>query len=108
MSPHSLALQAATEDDLPFLLSLRKATMTEHLARAGAPQDDAHHLTRIRYHFDDAQIAWLHDSPAGRVAEGLEQAGRAAASTAFDLDLPAPSRGREEVLFSSRRRHTGS
>ena len=32
MSPHSLALQAATEDDLPFLLSLRKATMTEHLS----------------------------------------------------------------------------
>ena len=65
MSPHSLALQAATEDDLPFLLSLRKATMTEHLARAGAPQDDAHHLTRIRYHFDDAQIVWLHGRPAG-------------------------------------------
>ncbi|RBL82790.1 GNAT family N-acetyltransferase [Streptomyces cavourensis] len=65
MSPHSLALQPATEDDLPFLLSLRRATMTEHLARAGAPQDDEHHLARIRYGFEGAQIVWLHGRPAG-------------------------------------------
>ncbi|WP_395756921.1 GNAT family N-acetyltransferase [Achromobacter sp. EB05] len=65
MSPQSLALQAATEDDLPFLLALRKATMTEHLARVDAPRDDAHHLARVRYHFDDAQIVWLHGRPAG-------------------------------------------
>lgn len=65
MSPQSLALQAATEGDLPFLLALRKATMTEHLARVDAPRDDAHHLARIRYHFDDAQIVWLHGRPAG-------------------------------------------
>ncbi len=65
MPPHSLALQPATEDDLPFLLSLRKATMTEHLARAGAPQDDAHHLARIRYGFEGARIVWLHGRPAG-------------------------------------------
>ncbi|MGW8307650.1 MAG: N-acetyltransferase family protein [Achromobacter pulmonis] len=65
MTLHSLALQAATEDDLPFLLALRKATMTEHLARVGAPRDDAHHLTRIRHHFDDARIVWLHGRPAG-------------------------------------------
>jgi len=60
-----LALQPATEDDLPFLLSLRKSTMTEHLRRAGAPLDDAHHLARIRYRFDDAQIVWLDGRPAG-------------------------------------------
>ena len=30
----------------------------------------------------------------------FKQAGRSAASTAFDLDLPAPSGGREEVLRS--------
>lgn len=60
-----LALQPATEDDLPFLLTLRKATMTEHLARAGVPQDDEHHLARIRHHFSDAQIVWFHGRPAG-------------------------------------------
>ena len=30
--------------------------MTEHLDRAGVPQDDEHHLARIRHHFSDAQI----------------------------------------------------
>lgn len=75
MSPHSLALQAATEDDLPFLLALRKATMTEHLARAGAPLDDAHHLARIRHHFDDAQIVWLHGRPAGLFKTRRDAAG---------------------------------
>lgn len=64
-SLHSLALQAATEEDLPFLLALRKATMQEHLARAGAPMADADHLARIQYHFDDAHIVWVDGRPAG-------------------------------------------
>ncbi len=64
LSP-DLALQSATEEDLPFLLSLRKSTMTEHLRRAGAPLDDAQHLARINYRFDDAQIVWLGGRPAG-------------------------------------------
>jgi len=65
MNLQSLALQPATEDDLPFLLSLRKATMTEHLARAGAPQDDAHHMARIRHRFEGARIVRLDGRPAG-------------------------------------------
>ncbi|MNS83975.1 Acetyltransferase (GNAT) family protein [compost metagenome] len=62
---HSLALQPATEEDLPFLLALRKATMQEHMERAGAPATDEHHLARIQYHFDDAQIVWVDGRPAG-------------------------------------------
>lgn len=65
LKPIDLALQPATDDDLPFLLALRKSTMQEHLQRAGAPLDDEHHLARIRYHFDDAQIVWLNGRPAG-------------------------------------------
>jgi GNAT superfamily N-acetyltransferase len=70
-----LALQSATEDDLPFLLSLRKSTMTEHLRRAGAPVDDEHHLARIHHHFDDAQIVWLNGRPAGLLKHYRDAAG---------------------------------
>ena len=70
-----LALQPATEDDLPFLLTLRKATMTEHLDRAGVPQDDEHHLARIRHHFSDAQIVWFHGRPAGLFKAHRDPAG---------------------------------
>lgn len=74
-APSGLALQAATDDDLPFLLALRKATMQEHLQRAGAPLDDEHHLARIRYHFDDAQIVWLDGRPAGLFKHYRDPAG---------------------------------
>ena len=71
----SLALQPATEDDLPFLLALRKTTMQEHLQRAGAPLDDDHHLARIRYRFEDARIVWLDGRPAGLFKHGRDPAG---------------------------------
>lgn len=71
----TLALQPATEDDLPFLLSLRKSTMTEHLERAGAPLDDEHHLARVRHRFDDAQIVWLDGRPAGLFKHYRDAAG---------------------------------
>lgn len=65
MTSPALTLRPATEADLPFLLALRKATMTEHLRRAGAPDDDGHHLERIRHRFEDAHIVWADDRPAG-------------------------------------------
>jgi len=71
----SLALQPATEDDLPFLLTLRKTTMQEHLQRAGAPLDDDYHLARIRYRFEDARIVWLDGRPAGLLKHGRDPAG---------------------------------
>lgn len=71
----SLALQPATEDDLPFLLTLRKTTMQEHLQRAGAPLDDDHHLARIRYRFEGARIVWLDGRPAGLFKHGRDPAG---------------------------------
>ncbi|WP_322082593.1 GNAT family N-acetyltransferase [Burkholderia sp. BCC1972] len=58
-------LRAASREDLPFLLTLRRLTMTEHLQRVGAPTDDAAHDQRIRAHFDDAMI----------VCEGAEAIG---------------------------------
>nr|WP_314365015.1 GNAT family N-acetyltransferase [uncultured Achromobacter sp.] len=72
---HSLALQPATEEDVPFLLALRKATMQEHLERAGAPTADADHLARIQYHFDDAHIVWVDGRPAGLFKHYRDPAG---------------------------------
>ncbi|NTZ04696.1 GNAT family N-acetyltransferase [Burkholderia metallica] len=52
----AIHLRAASQEDLPFLLTLRRLTMTEHLQRVGAPTDDEAHERRIRANFDDAMI----------------------------------------------------
>ncbi|MCA8241882.1 GNAT family N-acetyltransferase [Burkholderia sp. AU32262] len=52
----AIHLRAASREDLPFLLTLRRLTMTEHLQRVGAPTDDDAHDRRIRANFDDAMI----------------------------------------------------
>ncbi|AIO45059.1 TPA: GNAT family N-acetyltransferase [Burkholderia cenocepacia] len=52
----AIHLRAASQEDLPFLLTLRRLTMTEHLQRVGAPTDDEAHDRRIRANFDDAMI----------------------------------------------------
>ncbi|RQS06116.1 N-acetyltransferase [Burkholderia sp. Bp8991] len=54
--PPAIRLRPASAADLPFLLRLRRLTMTEHLQRVGAPTDDAAHHQRIATHFDDAMI----------------------------------------------------
>jgi len=74
MTSPALTLRPATEDDLPFLLALRKATMTEHLRRAGARDDDEHHLARIRHRFEDAHIVWADGRPAGLFKASREAA----------------------------------
>ncbi|WP_338640731.1 GNAT family N-acetyltransferase [Burkholderia pyrrocinia] len=55
MTP-AINLRTASPADLPFLLTLRRLTMTGHLQRVGAPTDDEAHDRRIRAHFDDAMI----------------------------------------------------
>jgi ribosomal protein S18 acetylase RimI-like enzyme len=46
----------ATESDLPYLLDLRKLTMTEHLQRAGRYLDDEQHIHRIKLDYDCAHV----------------------------------------------------
>lgn len=62
---HAIRLRPASAADLPFLLTLRKLTMTEHLQRAGMPSDDEAHDRRIRAHFDDAMIVCKDDEAIG-------------------------------------------
>ncbi|MGU7783996.1 GNAT family N-acetyltransferase [Burkholderia sp. PU8-34] len=52
----NITLRAASPADLPFLLRLRKLTMTEHLQRVAMPTDDDTHWQRIGSHFEDAKV----------------------------------------------------
>ncbi|WP_423382401.1 GNAT family N-acetyltransferase [Burkholderia sp. LMG 32019] len=61
----AIDLRPASTTDLPFLLTLRQLTMTEHLQRAGVPSDDAAHDRRIRANFDDAMIVCKDDEAIG-------------------------------------------
>jgi ribosomal protein S18 acetylase RimI-like enzyme len=61
----ALTLRPAQEADEPFLFELRKATMKEHLARAGESIDDAQHRARLRHRYDAAQVICLDGTPAG-------------------------------------------
>ncbi len=60
-----LKLKPALENDINFLLALRKSTMEEYLIKVGIPTDEESHLARIRYKFDSAKIAYLNDKPIG-------------------------------------------
>lgn len=48
--------RTATAADMPFLLSPRKLTTTEHLQRVALPTDDDAHHQRIASNFEDAGI----------------------------------------------------
>lgn len=56
MNSLKVTLRAAAPADEPFLFDLRKATMDEHLKRAGEPTDERIHWERLRYRYTDAQI----------------------------------------------------
>ncbi|RDJ99275.1 GNAT family N-acetyltransferase [Paraburkholderia lacunae] len=56
MKNPEITLRPATPVDEPFLFDLRKATMDEHLERAGEPADEQTHWQRLRYRFNDAYI----------------------------------------------------
>lgn len=60
-----LTLRPALADDEPFLFELRKATMTEHLTRAGQPADDAEHRARLLHRYDTARVVCVDGAPAG-------------------------------------------
>jgi N-acetylglutamate synthase-like GNAT family acetyltransferase len=60
-----LTYQKATEEDIEFLLWLRKETMTEHLVNAGNEINEEKILDRINYYFEDAKIILLKDQKIG-------------------------------------------
>jgi len=60
-----LSYRKANDDDLAFLLQLRKASMGKHLAAAGLLLSDQQHLERIKEHFNDSQLILINHKPIG-------------------------------------------
>ncbi len=54
-----ITLRPASAFDEPFLLDLRRATMTEHLDRVGEPTTSEAHDQRMRYRFEEARIVCI-------------------------------------------------
>jgi ribosomal protein S18 acetylase RimI-like enzyme len=65
----------ATEGDVPFLLELRRQTMTEHQIASGVVLSDEQHHHRVMAHFEAAEILLSGEVPVGLlkvVREGTE------------------------------------
>jgi ribosomal protein S18 acetylase RimI-like enzyme len=60
-----LTFRAATETDIPFLLELRRQTMTEHLQRSGVEASDSERIERVLANFGCAEIVLLSGTPVG-------------------------------------------
>ena len=60
-----LTKRPATEADIPFLTSLRRETMDEHLAASGVLNSDEHHVDRVMKYFDCAMVLILQGEPVG-------------------------------------------
>ncbi len=71
MSKYTLSFRKANQDDRPFLLKLRKSSMTEHLAVAGINMTDEQHLMRIDEFFTDSYIICKDEESIGLIKFSL-------------------------------------
>jgi ribosomal protein S18 acetylase RimI-like enzyme len=62
---HALTFRAATEADIPFLLELRRRTMSEHLRASGIEPSQSERRARVLASFDCAEIIVLAGTPVG-------------------------------------------
>jgi ribosomal protein S18 acetylase RimI-like enzyme len=60
-----LTFRAATEADLPFLLELRRKTMSEHLRLSGIEPSVSERVERVMARFECAEIILLSGRPVG-------------------------------------------
>ncbi|ESP92431.1 MULTISPECIES: GNAT family N-acetyltransferase [Pseudoalteromonas] len=60
-----ITLQPATESDKPYLLSLRKQTMTEHLERQGIFLCHEAHISRLEEHLQGSKIVFINRDKVG-------------------------------------------
>ena len=61
----SLTFRRATEADIPFLLELRRQTMSEHLRASGVEPSETERRERVLVSFDCAEIILLAGAPVG-------------------------------------------
>lgn len=67
---YKISFRQAVNVDLAFLISLRKQSMTEHLAKAGICMDDEQHKGRVLEFFSDSTIILLNEKPIGLIKIG--------------------------------------
>jgi len=60
-----LTFRAATEADIPFLLELRRQTMSEHLRLSGVDPSDSERRARVLANFESAEIILLAGAQVG-------------------------------------------
>ena len=60
-----LERRKAIESDIPFLVLLRKETMSIHLAASGVQCSHESHLARVMYNFEHAEVLTQCDKPVG-------------------------------------------
>jgi GNAT superfamily N-acetyltransferase len=65
MNPAQICLRPANQEDVPFLLELRRQTMHPHQLRAGLIPSLEEDMRRILVRFDCAQIILLNNQPVG-------------------------------------------
>jgi ribosomal protein S18 acetylase RimI-like enzyme len=61
----ALTFRPATEADVPFLLELRRQTMSEHLRASGIEPSESERRERVLASFDCAEIISLAGAPVG-------------------------------------------
>ncbi len=67
-----ISRRSATNNDLSFLLHLRKDTMSTYLRESKLDYSESGHLDRIYYAFEYAEIILLHQKPIGLLKTRLE------------------------------------
>jgi ribosomal protein S18 acetylase RimI-like enzyme len=65
MHQAEITFRPANQDDMPFLLELRQATMNPHFVASGLVPSRDEHVRRILFRFDCAQIVQLAGEAVG-------------------------------------------
>ena len=67
----TIGFRKVKHEDIDFLLSLRRKTMTQHLLAAGIRMTDEQHLMRIKEHFYESHIILADRKPIGLLKMGV-------------------------------------
>ena len=67
----TVGFRAVKDEDLDFLLMLRRKSMTKHLADAKIKLTNAQHLERVKEHYYDSHIILRNRKPIGVIKLGV-------------------------------------
>lgn len=67
----TIGFRKVKNDDISFLLELRRKTMTQHLLAAGIRMSDEQHIERIKEFFYESQIILVDRKPVGLLKMGV-------------------------------------